>query len=409
MSRNKTDFSEHKALEILLGDVLSQVDNVSSLQKLTQIFLEILMKKERELFLSNQQDNKANGYYSRDLACMFGNLNLKVPRDRLSFFRPLVLPSPYQKADESFNNFVLNLILHNYSPNKIKSILNSLNLPYSPEQIEELKDDFCQKAKEFLTRQLPENVFSLFIDAYHVQIKDDDTKQIKESVIYNVLGIDMSGKKDLYGSYISQGKENREDWLVILNNLIQRGLKRVLLIISDDFPGLDQAIKTLFPNTDHQLCFIHMQRNVRRNMSKTDAKEFNKSLTSIRLISDYDKAIAMFENLCEEYKNKYPTFIKYLLAKKYLYFSFIKYPEPLRKHIYTTNIVENLHSRIELIRINSGGHFQSTKTAEISIFLTVENLKKGKWFKPLPAFREALYEINQLFATRFYKETQNFV
>ncbi|MEJ5284028.1 MAG: transposase, partial [Brevinematales bacterium] len=117
MSRNKTDFSEHKALEILLGDVLSQVDNVSSLQKLTQIFLEILMKKERELFLSTQQDNKANGYYSRDLACMFGNLNLKVPRDRLSFFRPLVLPSPYQKADESFNNFVLNLILHNYSPN----------------------------------------------------------------------------------------------------------------------------------------------------------------------------------------------------------------------------------------------------------------------------------------------------
>ncbi|MGC8770420.1 MAG: transposase, partial [Brevinematia bacterium] len=110
-----------------------------------------------------------------------------------------------------------------------------------------------------------------------------------------------------------------------------------------------------------------------------------------------------------EYKNKYPTFIKYLLAKKYLYFSFIKYPEPLRKHIYTTNIVENLHSRIELIRINSGGHFQSTKTAEISIFLTVQNLKKGKWFKPLPAFREALYEINQLFATRFYKETQNFV
>jgi len=152
-----------------------------------------------------------------------------------------------------------------------------------------------------------------------------------------------------------------------------------------------------------------MQRNVRRNMSKTDAKEFNKSLTSIRLLGDYDKAIAMFENLCEEYKNKYPTFIKYLLAKKYLYFSFIKYPEPLRKHIYTTNMVENLHSRIELIRINSGGHFQSTKTAEISIFLTVENLKKGKWFKPLPAFREALYEINQLFATRFYKETQNFV
>lgn len=409
MAKNKADISNNKELELLFRDLFSQIDNFPTLQKLTQFLLEILMKKERELFLSSQQENKANGYYSRELACMFGNLNLRVPRDRLGSFRPHILPPPYQKADESFNQFVLQLILHNYSPNKIKSLLNSLNLPYSQEQIEELKEDFCQKAKEFLTRQLPENIFSLFIDAYHVQMKDDDTKQIKDSVIYNILGIDMHGKKDLYGSYICQGKENREDWLSILNNLIQRGLKRVLLIVSDDFPGLDQAINSLFPNTDHQLCFIHMQRNVRRNMSKTDAKEFNKSLSSIKLVDNYEKAIAMFENLCENYKNKYSSFIKYLLTKKHLYFNFVKYPEPLRKHIYTTNIVENLHSRLEFIRINTGGHFQSTKTAEISIFLTVQNLKNYRWFNPLPAFREVLYEVNQLFASRFYRETQNYI
>ena len=409
MARKSNHLTKQEALEVLIDDILSDIDTTSALQQIFQTLLEHLMKKERELHLENDEENKANGYYPRSLACMLGNLNLNVPRDRKAEFRPFILPPHYQKADKSFDNLILSLVLNGYSPNKIKSILKSMNLPYSPEQIEELKDDFCAKTKEFLTRQLPENAFALFVDAYHVSIKDDDTKQIKATVIYTVIGIDMSGKKDIFGFYIQEGKENREDWLVILNNLIQRGLKRVLIIVSDDFPGLDMAIKTLFPKTDHQLCYIHLQRNAKRNMSKKDAWEFNKKLASIKLLDDINKALIQFETLCENYKSKYPNFINYILNKKELYFSFIKYPEPLRKHIYTTNIVENLNSKFEILRINSGGYFQSTKTAEISIFIIAEKLKNTKWLKPMQAFSHCIYEINQLFITRFPEQTHNFM
>jgi len=409
MSKKRVNLTKQNAFEALLQDLLYDVNTTSGLQQLFQDLLECFMRKERELALANDQENKANGYYARNLACMFGNLNLNVPRDRKGQFRSSILPPPYQKADKSFDNLILNLVLNGYSTNKIKSTLNSLNLPYSPEQIEELKDDFCTKAKEISTRQLPENVFALFIDAYHVSIKDDDTKQIKNSVIYTAIGIDMTGKKDIFGFYIEEGKENREDWLVILNNLIQRGLKRVLTIVSDDFPGLTEAIKTLFPKTDHQLCYIHLQRNVRRNMSKQDAKDFNKKLSSIRLLDDFDKALSQFEALCEEYKPKYSSFVNYILGKKEHYFNFIKYPEAIRKHIYTTNIIENLNSRLELIRINSGGYFQSTKTAEVAIYIVLEKLRKGKWYKPMLTFRGCLYEINQLFMNRFPLQTQNFM
>lgn len=216
----------------------------------------------------------------------------------------------------------------------------------------------------------------------------------------------MEGKKSLYGYWIFFGQENKENWLQILNDMIQRGLKKVLILVSDDFSGLHQAIKQLFPLTDHQLCLVHLQRNIRKNMSKNDAKIFNQELIKIKLAQDYETALAEFEKLCERFEKKYPAYIKMLTNKKEQYFAFMKYPEPIRKHIYTTNTVENLNSRLEVLRINSGGYFQSIKTADVAIYVTVERMQKNKWSKPLAAFREVFYEIKQLFNTRFMQQTQ---
>lgn len=172
-------------------------------------------------------------------------------------------------------------------------------------------------------------------------------------------------------------------------------------MVSDDFPGLDSALRTLFLKTDHQLCFVHLQRNVLRNMAKSDALEFNKELKIIKLSRDYDSAVDEFKKLCQKYLSKYPAFMKILISKAEKFLSFLKYPEPVRKHIYTTNIVENFNSRIEVGRINSGGYFQSLKTADIVVYLVYSKLKDGKWKKPLFAFSSVSYEIKQLFNLRF--------
>ena len=89
-----------------------------------------------------------------------------------------------------------------------------------------------------------------------------------------------------------------------------------MVIVSDDFPGLSHAIKNLFPQTDHQLCFLHMQRNIKKNMSKQDAKQFYEELSLIKKINDYEKAVMKFEELCKAYEKKYPAYIKGLLNKK---------------------------------------------------------------------------------------------
>jgi transposase-like protein len=191
--------------------------------------LNSLMDKEREIFLRGQiEDNKANGFYERNIACNLGNLNLSVPRDRNSSFRSAIMPDHWQRGDASYNEFLHNLILQSYSPNKIKSLLKSLNLPYSISDIEEIKEDLFIKAKELKNKQLTDNVFCIFIDAYHTQIKDEDNK-IKKAVIYSIISIDLNGKKELCGFYSFFGSETKEDWLVIFNDLISRGLKRLLL------------------------------------------------------------------------------------------------------------------------------------------------------------------------------------
>ncbi|HHW19521.1 transposase, partial [Thermodesulfovibrio thiophilus] len=217
-------------------------------------------------------------------------------------------------------------------------------------------------------------------------IKDAETNRIKKAVIYNIVGIDMDGRKSLLSYYIYFGSESKEDWLQILNDLIKRGLKRVMVIVSDDFPGLTQAIKALFPDTDHQLCFVHMQRNIKKNMSKQDAKQFYEELTLIKRLDDYDRAVLKFEELCKTYEKKYP--------------------ESVRKYIYTTNGVENINSRIELIRANTGGYFQSVKTAEVAIYVTVSRIEKNKCKEPLPLVKSALYELKQMFVKKFYGQTQ---
>lgn len=386
-------------------DEISKIDSREGIKTIAALLLNELMKKEREIYLRESIDNKANGYYERQLACFLGNLGISVPRDRKSEFRPAILPSEWQKGDESFQEFILNLVLQSYSPNKIKALLQSMNLPYSAEQIEEIKEDLYNKAKEIRTRELPSDMFALFIDAYHTQIKDEEVNRIKKSVVYNIVGIDMEGRKSLVSYYIYFGSESKEDWLQILNDLIKRGLKRVMVIVSDDFPGLTQAIGNLFPHTDHQLCFLHMQRNIKKNMSKQDAKQFYEELSLIKKINDYEKAIVKFEDLCKSYEKKYPSYIKGLLNKKDNYFNYKKYPEQVRKYIYTTNVVENINSRIELIRANTGGYFQSIKTAEVAIYVTVSRIEKNKWKEPLPLVKSALYELKQIFVKKFYGKT----
>ena len=239
-----------------LMEQFSQSDSFEGLKSLNEAFLNLMMKKEREAFLKNADNNKGNGFYARSIATGLGKIDLMIPRDRLNEFRPFLLPEQWQRGDQSYDDLLNSLIIHGFSPNKIRSILKNLNLSYSDNDIQEIKDEIFERSKEFKTRELNAEALCIYIDAYHTQIKDPDTHKVTKAAIYSVVGISLDGKKEIYGYYEHFGSETKEHWLTILNDLIKRGLKKILLIISDDFSGLSGAIDALFSKTDHQLLRI---------------------------------------------------------------------------------------------------------------------------------------------------------
>lgn len=228
-------------------------------------------------------------------------------------------------------------------------------MPYSEEEINKIKNNLKKELDIFKQRELPQDVFVIIINAYHCEI--EDSSKVKKVTCYIVLGIGLDGKKDIFGIYTFFGKENKADWSKVFEDLIIRGLKRVLIVISDDFPGIIDTIKIAYPYADHQLCLVHLQRNVRKHLMKEEASKFNKELDKIKLVDSFDDAQERFNSLCSSYVSKYPRFINTILQKADHYFAFTKYPEEVRKHIYITNAVENVNSLVEKVRIKSGGYF----------------------------------------------------
>lgn len=386
----------------LQEQLLAQLPGPNSTEPLTasailQSAMNMLMLAERQLHLQKQPENKANGFYQRQLGTPLGALDLSIPRDRKGEFRPQILPKPHQRDCAERYELLQSLIINDYTPNQISQVFQSLHLHYQPEETEQLKQEFMAQLHIWRHREIPANMLGLFIDAYHAKANLDG--KVRDICIFVVIGIDFNYQKDLFGLYVYQGNENKGFWLQTLNQLIERGLKKTLFIVSDDFSGLRDAIAVLFPHALHQLCFVHMQRNVYKHMAKNEAFQFNQDLAQLRLSSKNPQDIQQdFLTLCEQKQAAYPSFMHYLKQNASHYFAFTQLPQSARKYFYTTNTVESFNSIIEKLRVQKGGFFQSESSLLLSIFMRYQKLQEQRWIKPISQLKGEDYEIRQLFA-----------
>jgi transposase-like protein len=392
----------------LFNKLLSEVKDFSTASILENL-LNMIMKGERSIHLKNNIADKGNGFYQRTLGTPVGKLNLEVPRDRDGDFRPQVLPDRYSRDTQDRLNTLKALLTASYSPSAINEAFNSLGLSYSTKELSDLKELYLAEFNSWSARELPSDVIGLFIDGYVSDLNHEG--KVKKMTTFSVLGFDFNGFKDLYSIEFNIGCETKEYWLQVFNRLIDRGLKHPLFVVSDDFPGITDAINTLFPKSLHQLCFVHLQRNVRKNMAKHDSKDFNARLSNLKNSSNFESGISDFSKLLSAYENKYPSFIKYLNLKKEKYFSFLHLEQDIRKYFYTTNSVESFNSILEKKRNKQGGFFQSVESFKINIFIHYKKLKTQKWCKPQPLIKGNLYSLNQKFAQVFDRspliKTQN--
>jgi len=372
------------------------------------------LQRERQVHLEEHPGDRANGYApKRTLKIGTTAVALERPRTRQGFY-PAVLPKHQRYLPEAYQQLLRNILLGARSFSAARRTLQALGLGYSPQQVEQLLEELHQEAKSFFTRPLVPDWLCLFIDAKVIDLKDEH-EQVKKAVHFLVIGIGLDGKKEVLTAATFWGSEVLESWRKVLIDLKNRGLVRVLLLVTDDFTGLAPLIKGLFPNSDHQLCTVHLLRNAQRHLSLEDYAMFKEAWREIQSASSFESAQTKFRALLERLRPNNKAWVEHLQARTANYLTFIKYPTPTHPHLRSTNLPEGINNQIENLHRNAGGHFHSQREALIKMKLLTNQLYDYSWTRVNPTFLGQIGTLNQLFRKHFELElnpetflTQNF-
>ena len=371
-----------------------------SLRELLGMLISSAGAAERNVYLQDTPTDKPNGFYDRSLQVGSIPVDIRVPRTRHGDFRPVSLPPPYRRGySEEVQTLLAGLLGSSRSINSAKDALQKMGLARSEQDLERVAVSLIEELELRNSRPIHPDMLALFVDGKYIELRDGD--KLRSACIYIVVGLGCDGKKQILACIARPGRENLEDWKLVLRGLIERGLRRVMIAIQDDFSGLLPITASLFPGADVQLCVVHMQRNAKTHLSKADSLEFQQRWRAIKTCWDLELANHQFEELCERFAKTNPTWIAELRRKREHYLAFLKYPEYMRKSFSTTNVVEAINGQLEIMRRNSGGYFHSEDTLKFKLGLAVSSLENGKWRIANHRIHSVLPQLNAMFQARF--------
>ncbi|MFQ5968821.1 MAG: IS256 family transposase [Acidimicrobiia bacterium] len=380
----------------------SGLENVS-VRELLGLMLSAIGQSERRAYLAEATADKGNGGYGRSLNVGSIPVDIRVPRTRSGTFRPRSLPPPYARGySEEVQALLLGVLSSTRSINAAKTALRQMGLGACSDELDTVASGLVEELELVNSRPVDPDLLAVFLDGKYVEVKDGD--RLRPACIYLVVGLHRDGKKRVLGCFTRYGREDLQEWKAVLRSLIERGLRRVLIVIHDDFSGLLGVTRGMFPNSDIQLCTVHMLRNVRSHLSKSDASEFISRFRSIKSAWNSDVAAQQFEELCQRFEKSYSSFVKELRKKRQHYLAFLNYPDGVRRTLSTTNVVEAVNGQLEILRRNSGGYFQSEEITKLKLGIAITSLENGKWRNVAANMKAALDQINAMFEARFESE-----
>lgn len=406
MQKTVSNGPEEVNEEAFLKAFLGTEDINAFLQQGISRLMNKFMLKERDLYLRYQSSDAGNGF-SPERTVHMGTvpMQIDIPRTRDGFY-PSCFPKYARNISANYQELMQSILLNAKSFSSVKRIFKSMGLSYSQEECDELLEEIYDEAKEYNSRPLSSDYMFLFIDAKVLHLRDEKGV-LRKGINYVVLSIDMYANKEILLNKVFWQHETVDTWKALLLNLKNRGLTRVLSFVTDDFPGLTKLIRGLFPQSDHQLCTVHLHRNAQKHLKKDDYQLFQQTMHEIYSGSSYEVVIDKFMKLCQQLKNKYPAFIKHIQSRAEHYLMFTHYPHAIWGHIRTTNCVEGINNEIETIKSNSGGHFHTEREVTVKTYIMTTRLKQSKWKKPNAKFKAYIPELTIIFNKKFEQELTN--
>ena len=323
--------------------------------------------------------NRKNGYASKTMKSEHGEFQLDVPRDRDGSFEPEIVKKNQRTMSGEIEDKILALYSHGNSYSQIADLIEDIyGVGFSKGAISTVTDKIIPMLQEWKTRPLEEVYPFIFLDAIHYKVREDGRYISK--AFYTVLGVGIDGKKEILGLYLNES-EGAKFWLQVLTDLQNRGVKDILIASVDGLKGFPEAINSVFPDTEVQLCIVHQIRNSLKYVGSAYQKQFAKELKKVYQAFTKEEAEIELDKLEEKWGKKYPIVFTSWRNKWDNLSVYFKYPADIRKVIYTTNIIESVHRQFRTLTKTKGGFSNDNSLLKL-LFMGIQNASK-KWTMPV--------------------------
>lgn len=320
-------------------------------------------------------DNSRNGHSKKTLHTDYGDMGINIPRDRNGEFEPQLIKKYQNTATQDMQEKILSMYAKGMSTSDIESHMRDLyDLEISDSTVSRITDKILPIVKEWQERPLEEIYAVVFMDAIHYHVRSEG--RIVKRAVYISIGIDMNGKKDVLGMYVGEN-ESAKFWLSILNGLKNRGVRDILIAYVDGLTGFPQAIEAVYPETEIQQCIIHQIRNTTKFVSYKEIKPLMADLKRVYGAPTEETAISELDSFEEKWGDKYPKIGKSWRENWVNLSTYFKYPEAVRRLIYTTNAIEGFNRQLRKVT-KAKTVFPSDESLLKMLYLATMDITK-KW------------------------------
>ncbi len=391
MARRKNDSPQKAAMREMMQGYLKNNDisiksgnDVNSIMRdMMSVLLEGALDEElnEELgyskydYRNKETDNSRNGHSRKTMRTSYGDMDIAIPRDRKVEYEPQLTPKYQNTVTQDMEEKIISMYAKGMTTGDIEAHLKELyDLDISDSTISRITDKIMSLVKEWQERPLQEIYAVVYMDAIHYHVRSEG--RIVKRAVYIALGIDMDGKKDVIGMYVGEN-EGAKFWLSIINGLKNRGVQDILIACVDGLNGFPQAIEAVYPKTEIQQCIIHQIRNTTNYVSYKDLKKLMADLKMVYAAPDEAAALEELESFGEKWNSKYPKIYKSWSEHWATLSTYFKYPNEVRKLIYTTNAIEGFNWQLRKVT-KSRTVFPSDDSLLKMLYLATMDITK-KW------------------------------
>lgn len=372
---NWEEFSKAAAEQIRQGKPLT--GNGGIFTPLIKQVIEAALEGELDAHLQETREktkNRRNGHTQKNLKSSMGGIEIFAPRDRNGSFEPQSIEKRQTMLPSDLEDKIMGLYGLGMSYNDIQTHLSEMyGISISDGTINSITDRVIPAIREWQSRPLERIYAIVWMDAIHFKIREDG--QVITKAVYSILGVNMKGEKEVLGLYIGHN-ESATFWLQVLSDLRQRGIEDILISSIDNLRGFGDAIENIFPKTEVQLCIVHQVRNSIKYIPWKHYREFVRDLKLVYRASTIELAEHNLDMLEEKWGKQYPAVIQSWRTNWVRLSQYFKYPEPIRKLVYTTNTVEGYHRMIRKVTKSKGAFTSDMAMLKLVYLATIQFNKR---------------------------------